>query len=548
MKRILSEVIPFSAWDTKNLDLKTEIYSAVVGAILVVPQAITFAFLAGLPPEYGIYSAIFVTFFAAMFGASPMTGGPNTAVAILIGVSVLPFAGRGSPLYIEYVLLLTFMVGVVQLFIWLLRSGRYFQYFSPVVITGITTGVGVLIMISALDGLTGMKSTSVVFIYQKLQILFYGWHELGNGYATTIGLVTLIIGWISRYFWPRFFIIIALVTGYLTSLLIHSVVPQVLSEVEFLGYLPFQLLPLSRPPVDYAHLGMALDLIDAAISIALIGLAQTMVIIKDIKIQKKLVLNSEKEVFAQAFCNLLAPFFSSFAGAGSFNRTNVALSMGATTPLSAMLSSVFVVLVMLLLGPVMATMPLSAMSAILFLVGAGMIKPGKLRSYNRSTQDVVMLWITFFSVVLLGLKVGIAIAILLSVVYFLLHANQLEITNTRPADFQVVTIHGNCFFASIDQLLPHFAQRDSDLILNLEFVAYFDDAAAEFIQQENAERTRLGHSMLVIAPRTIHKACFQRVDIAQKVKLFDSFAKARTALHVSKLKTYLDPGGDTAEL
>jgi sulfate permease, SulP family len=97
-------------------------FAAFIAAVLVIPQGITFAYLAELPPEYGIKSSIFVTLFSSMFGSSPMLGGPNTAVAILIGLSVAQFAGWGSPLFVDYVLLLCLMVGLLQLGIWLARG------------------------------------------------------------------------------------------------------------------------------------------------------------------------------------------------------------------------------------------------------------------------------------------------------------------------------------------------------------------------------------------------------------------------------------------
>jgi SulP family sulfate permease len=199
IKTLFSEMRPFQGCSLSLNVIKMEAYSALVGAFLVIPQAIIFSYLAGLPPEYGMYSAIFITFIAAMFGTSSMVARPNTAAAILIGAAVLPLAGRGSPLYIEYVLLLlTLMVGLIQLVIWLLRGGKYFQYFSPVVINAIGTGVGTLIVLSALDGVTGINTSSADYFYQKVLLLVYGWSELANNYILLIAGFTLITGWYSQ--------------------------------------------------------------------------------------------------------------------------------------------------------------------------------------------------------------------------------------------------------------------------------------------------------------------------------------------------------------
>ncbi len=176
---LLREALPdFSWW--RSVDTPREVVAGLIGALLVIPQAITFAYLAGVAPEYGLYCAVFVGFLASLFGNSPMVGGPNTAVSILLGVTVLPFAGRGSPLYTEFVLTLSLMVGLIQLCIWLLRGAAIFRYFSPAAIAGIKVGVGVLLITSALEGALGLSPLSAQFFYEKFYIAFVSWQDLVN--------------------------------------------------------------------------------------------------------------------------------------------------------------------------------------------------------------------------------------------------------------------------------------------------------------------------------------------------------------------------------
>jgi SulP family sulfate permease len=127
---LLKEALPSFAW-AREMNWRGEVFAGFVGAILVIPQGITFAYLAGLQPEYGLYGAIFVTLFTSLLGGSSMMSGPNTAVAILIGSAVLPLAGRGSPVYIDYVFILCLMVGLVQLLFWLLRGAKAFPIHLP---------------------------------------------------------------------------------------------------------------------------------------------------------------------------------------------------------------------------------------------------------------------------------------------------------------------------------------------------------------------------------------------------------------------------------
>ncbi|MBT4838532.1 MAG: SulP family inorganic anion transporter [Methylococcales bacterium] len=534
--KILSELTPFKGCQLRNIDFKTENYSAFVGAILVIPQAITFAYLAGLPPEYGIYCAIFVTFFASMSGSSPMVGGPNTAVAILIGIAVLPLAGRGSPLYIDYVLILSLMVGIIQLIVWLLRGGHFFKYFSPQAITGITTGVGFLIMISSLDGLTGMSPTKTTLFYEKLILLSQNWNDLTNGYSFIIGMVTLVVGLVGKKFAPRYYIVMALLAGYLCGTLIHLIVPQVTTEVELLGKIPFTLLPLSFPPLDYDHIIVGFELFDSAVTIAFIGLAQSMVIVNDLKLQTRQPYDTNKEVFSQAFSNMLAPFFSSFAGSGSFNRTAVSISMGAKSPIASMLSSAWVAVIILLLGPLLSYLPMPSMAAILFLVGLGMVKPSKIKSHSLKRDDAIMLWTTLFCVVFLGLKVGIIIAIILSVSIFLSHTSNLEITDSIIDDCRIITIHGNCYYASLDQILPYFKEPERNLLINLEYVAYFDSSIAEFICKKQKSYANTQHQMALILPNPKFQTYIRQASTSQQnINIYSNFYQARTEF-ISSIK------------
>jgi SulP family sulfate permease len=195
---LLKEIRPWMPSRGSVRHLPDELFGAFIAAILVIPQGITFAYLAGLPPEHGIYTSIFVTLMASLFGATPMLGGPNTAVALLISTAVAPYAVRGSPLYLDYVLLLSFMVGLIQLVVWLLRGGRYFMYFSPAAVTGITSGVEMILVFSSLDGILGVSNFDSLFFFQKLYLLSGDAHGLVNPYSLATGALTVACGLIAR--------------------------------------------------------------------------------------------------------------------------------------------------------------------------------------------------------------------------------------------------------------------------------------------------------------------------------------------------------------
>ncbi|MGR9107502.1 MAG: SulP family inorganic anion transporter [Gammaproteobacteria bacterium] len=489
---LFREILPDLTW-IKQVNFRQEFFSGAVGAILVIPQAITFAYLAGLAPEYGFYCAVFVGFFASFFGTSPMVGGPNTAVSILLGLAVLPFAGRGSPLYVDYVLLLSLMVGVIQMVVWLLRGANFFRYFSPAAIAGISMGVGILTITSSLEGIFGLSALTTRFFFEKFYILSVSWRDLVNPYAAVIGGVTILSGLLLKYSWPRSYILLALLTGSLIGVLIEGWFGPIVTQVELLGRLPFQLLPLRWPHFTLEYWLVTIEMLPHAFAIAMLGLAQSMVIVRDLKSHILSDIDPHKEVFAQALANMLSPFFSTFAGSGSFNRTSVALELGASTPLSGIVAATGVMLIAWVLGPLLPYLPMPAIAGILAIVGVGMIKVKEIRRLLRNRIDGSVYLITLFTVLLLGLQTGIVIAVLLSIVFFIIGASKVALVITHHDRRETITVRGNLFYASLDELSRHLrAHPQANTLLDLSRVPYCDTAAREMLEKIRLQRQANG--------------------------------------------------------
>ena len=467
--------------------------------MLVIPQAITFAYLVGLPPEYGLYCAVFVGFFASLLGNTPMVGGPNTAMSILLALTIMPFAGRGSPLYIDYVLLLSVVVGLIQLLIWLLRGAELFRYFSPAAISGIKMGVGVLLITSAIEGTLGLSPLTTQFFYEKFYIAIVSWSEIVNPYAATIGGITIVSGLLMRKWFPRSYIIGAVLIGGVTGAVMEGIVGPVLSEIELLGRIPFQLLPLRLPTVTSEYLLVMQEVFPSAVAIAVLGLAQSLVIAQDLKSQVKHQVNLGREVFAQGVSNVLGPFFSSFAGSGSFNRTSVAVSMGALTPMSGLIAACAVVIIAWSLGPLLTYLPMPAIAGVLALVGIGMIQIAEARRFLRSSIDGPVFVITILTVTFLGLKAGLAVAVLLSLGFFIAGVSKVALVMIDQGGVERIEVTGNLFYASLDALSHHLRQHpDARTLLDLSRVPYCDSSAIAMIEAIKRERQENGGRLDVI--------------------------------------------------
>ncbi len=521
--RLIHELLPWRPGRAAVAHPGGELFAGIIAAILVIPQGITFAFLAGLPPEYGIYTAVFVTLFASLFGTSSMLGGPNTAVAILLGVAVAPYAGRGSPLYIDYVLLLSLMVGAIQLSIWLLRGGRYFMYLSPAAVTGITTGVGLILVLSSLDGLLGLSSSSTLFFFQKLYLLIGDAGNLVNPHSLCVGLVTVVTGLIARRFWSRYAILVAIAAGYLCGLLQMALYAQVDMELELLGHLPISLLPLSHPPLGREYLLVGLTLLPDALIIALIGLAQSMVIVKHLSSETDQPISPDKEVFAQGIANALAPFFSSFAGSGSFNRTAVNQSLGVKTPLAGIVSSGVVLLLVLLFGPIFTYLPMAVISGTLMLVGLGMIKTEEILRLASWPGELSVFGVTLFSIMFLGLQAGLVVAMVLSILLFVLSASRLEVSVVQETE----TVKLRVDYASIAQLSDSLKRfRGDNLVLDLSLVSHLDLSATEAIAREVRKRDPQRTCFVVLVASSRLLELFEQRMQGMPVRLVQQMAPA----------------------
>ncbi len=489
---LLREALPDLSW-RRTVDVRRELLAGVVGAVLVIPQAITFAYLVGLPPETGLYCAVFVGFLASLFGNSAIVGGPNTAVSILLSLTVMPFAGRGSPLYMEFVLALSLMVGVIQLGIWLLRGAEIFRYFSPAAIIGIKTGVGVLLITSAVEGALGLSPLSTQFFYEKFYLAAVSWQDLVNPYSAIIAGVTIVAGLVSRRFMPRMYIIAAVIAGSLVGAVICVVQGPVVAQVELLGHVTFEPLPLRLPHWTPQHWLFVQAVVPEAVAIAVLGLAQSLVIARDLKARVSGNLDLEKEVFAQGIANTLSPFFSTFAGSGSFNRTNVALEMGARTPLSGIVAAGAVIVFALVLGPLLTGLPMPAIAGVLALVGIGMIQGREVRQLMRSRVDGAVFVLTLFTVTFLGLDVGILVAVLASVGFLLAGMSKVGFAVSREGDVERIAVSGNLFYASLDRLSRHLHASPAErTLLDLTRVPYCDATAQAMIEAVRRERERAG--------------------------------------------------------
>ena len=495
---LLHESSPDFSW-RNSVDVRRELIAGLTGALLVIPQAITFAYLAGMQPVHGIYCAMFVGFISSFFGNSPLIGGPNTAVAILLGLTAIQFAGSGSPLYIEFVFALSLLVGLIQLVIWLLRGATLFRFFSPAAISGIKVGIGVLLITSALEGALGLAPLATQFFYEKFYLAFASLRDLFNPYAVTISAITIASGLLLKKIWPRTYIVAAITIGSLMGIFCCKLNGPISAHIEVLGHVKMEAFPFSALTLGPPHWLFLEHAFPSAIAIAVLGLAQSLVIARDLKASVSNELDLHKEIFAQGIANIAAPFFSAFAGSGSFNRTSVAVEMGSRTPLAGLIAAAAVVVIAYALGPFLTNLPMPAVAGVLALVGIGMIQ-SEVKPIGHWVERAVF-GITLISVLFLGLEIGIFVAVVASVVFFVASASKVNFSVGRENGSEHIVVSGNLFYASLDRLAKHLRSNPTEnSIVDLSRVPYCDATAMQMIKKIQNERLRCG-GQLEIATR-----------------------------------------------
>ncbi len=425
-------LFPFLHWlpMLNRQAVKSDLIAGMTAGVLILPQSISLASLAGMPPEYGLYTSMFPVIFAALFGSSwHAMSGPNTAICILIAYSIAPYASVASPEWIQYAITLAFMAAIIQISFSLLRFGIVFNYFSQTVMVALITGVGIIIIISQLGNFMGVLMNTAEPIENALPQIIYALTR-ANWFAVAAGTITVLAGFLIKRYRPQWpFLIIAVVSGMLFAKCLELIFSPAAVQFDKLGMMSLSGLPLSAPdfsPENYAE--AAQGLLPAAFSIAFLGLIQASIIARAMAEKSGQHIDVNQEALGQGIANLAGSFLSCFPSCSSFNRSASNYEAGARTPLSALISVLTLVVIIIFATPVIAHMPIAVMSGVLLLVGAGLIKKNdiiKVFKDNKETRFIFLL--TLVTTVYGGLDHAVFLGIALSIISYLKIASKPKI-------------------------------------------------------------------------------------------------------------------------
>ncbi len=521
----LYKFLPFLRWwpQVTRESLKTDGIAGLSGAIIVLPQAVAFATIAGLPPQYGLYAAMVPTILAALFGSSKhLVSGPTTAISIVVFASASPLAEPGTAQFIGLVLTLTLLAGLFQLIMGLARMGALVNFISHTVIIGFTAGAAILIASSQIKNFLGLDIPRGSHFHE---VIAYTVTHLGNikPHVAAVGLVTLFSGMAAKKFLPRLpYMIIAMVVGSLFAVLLNQIAGSE-TGIKTVGALNVGLPPFSMPDFSFQAIKQTLF---PALIITILALTEAVAIARSVAIKSGQTIDSNQEFIGQGLSNIFGSFFSGYASSGSFNRSGVNYSAGAQTPMAAVFSAVLLLIIVLLVAPLAAYLPVAAMAGILFLVAWGLIDFHHIAEIlQRHRKESVVLAITFIGT-LVDLEKGIFLGIIVSLIFYLYRTSRPSMRPLAPIagekfnpnrkfanvgkdapgcpQMEMLRMEGSIFFGAVEHVQQTLKQIDErnplkkHVILFSRAVNFIDLAGAEMLATEAKRRQQIGGGLYLV--------------------------------------------------
>ncbi len=379
----------------KKKYLKNDFSAGLAVAAVSFPQVMAYALLAGVNPVYGLYTFIVSTIIATFTGRSSyMVVGPTNMVAVTIASSLnaLEIVDAGN--YMQFVFLLTFMIGAVQVVLGSLQVGSLVHFVSQPVIVGLTVGVSLIIMTSQLEKILGLTLENsggnvLSVLYSVLTHL-----DVINFYAFFMGIFSIgviifckkFVSWLPPYL---FSVSISLIIVYLFNLE---------NYLEVVGEFRSSLPAFNIPAFDFQEMR---TLFSAALSIAILGFTQVLSIVKVMEKRTGEEAELNREFIGQGIMNMVCSFFSSFAATGSFTKSFTNLEVGAKSRISELISGLTVLLFMILFGGIVSYIPISSLAGIVILVAFYMIDMEEIKKHFSTTKfDAVIFSATFITTIL----------------------------------------------------------------------------------------------------------------------------------------------------
>ena len=435
MKKI-KELIPILEWlpNYNSSRLKGDFIAGITVSIILIPQGIAYALIAGLPPIYGLYCALVPQLVYAIFGSSRQVAiGPVAMDSLIVATGVSTLALAGSDSYIVIAILLALMVGSIQFLLGVFRLGFIVNFLSKPVISGFTSAVALTIGINQFRNLFGVDFVQSDQIQYVLEDIWFNIIDF-NSHTTVIGLtsvgVIILLRKINKKI-PNALLVV--VVGILTI----RYFGEEFSDVAIVKDIPSGLPSFSFPEIDISQMK---ELLPIALTLVMVGYLETISIGKSLEAkQDEYKLRPNQELIALGLSNIIGSWFKAYPSTSSFSRSAINQESGATTGMASLVSVVMVLLTLLFLTPLFYHLPKTVLAAIIIVAVFGLVNIKEaIFLWKANNLDFWLLVVTFFSTLLFGIEYGIMIGVGLSLIILIFRTSRpyvAELGKVPDSDF-----------------------------------------------------------------------------------------------------------------
>lgn len=459
----LAELVPSIAWLTKydRDDLRGDLAAGITIGVLLIAQGMAYAMIAGMPPIYGLYASTVPLIIYAFLGTSRhLAVGPTALVSLLTLAAVSPLAEAGSAAYIQLVLTLALLVGLLQFSLGLFRLGFLVNFLSHPVISGFTSAAAIIIGVSQLKHLLGIEASKGHNVFETIQNLV---GQISESHLPTMiigfgGIAVLIVLRRINKMIPSQLIVV------LGGVLVVWALQLADQGVAIVGDIPQGLPTFVWNGFDLVQIR---SLIPAATAIALIGFMESYAVAQTIQSKhKNYTIRPNQELIALGLANVFGSLFQSFPTTGGFSRSAVNNQAGAKTGLASMISAGLVILILLFLTQVFYFLPLSVLAAIIVVAVLGLIDAAHTRHlWQANRNDFWMLLVTFLTTLILGIEEGIAVGVAISLAMVIYRS-------TKPHIAELGKVPGTRTYRNINRF-ENLEARDDLLLFRFDAQLYF---------------------------------------------------------------------------
>lgn len=516
----LTDFLPFLQWmrSYSRDDLIGDLIAGVIVAIMLVPQGMAYALLAGLPPEVGLYASIVPLILYGLLGTSrSLAVGPVAIVSLLVATGVSPLAEAGSAEYLQLTLTLALLVGVMQVGMGVLRVGFLVNFLSHPVLSGFTSAAAIVIGFSQLKHVLGFNVPRMEHFYEQV---LYTVEHLGetNVTALLMGLLSMAslfyfkngVADLLRRLLPEALVLPLSKTGPLVVVLIGTLAVWAGGLYESLDIKIVAEVPAGLPPLTMPLFSQSVWqlLLPTALTISFVGYMESISVAKSLASKRREKVDANQELVALGAANLGAMLTGGYPVTGGFSRSIVNFAAGARSGLASIITALLVAFTLLFLTPLFYFLPKAVLAAIILVAVAGLLDTHTLRhawQYNKA--DAVSLILTFVAVLAIGIENGILVGVAASILLFLWRTSKPHVAiigrvgegeiyrNVLRHDVQTwpnivnVRVDQSLYFANTkfleDRVLAIVAEQPSveHLVLAGTSINHIDASALETLEQ-----------------------------------------------------------------